>query len=276
MPHPKPTLAGINPLFTPQTHPIRASCGRDAFRSSPAEFRDTVEAAQRPSSSAVVPAIRTRLHSWKEIAAYLKCEVRTAQRWEKREGLPVHRHMHRKLSSVFTHPNELDEWWVRRCSPAMEKTLQASVLEGRSRIAVLPFENLSDHPGQALFSDGLTEEITTQLVRVLPNRVAVIARTTMFQYKNAGKHVNRIGRELRLNYLLEGSVRRNGNRVWITAQLIEVSDETHLWARVYRGDITDELGTQIAAARRIACSLKAVLALHVELASSLEFHSKQV
>jgi len=111
---------------------------------------------------------------------------------------------------------------------------------------------------------------------VLPNRVAVIARTTMFQYKNAGKHVNRIGRELRLNYLLEGSVRRNGNRVWITAQLIEVSDETHLWARVYRGDITDELGTQIAAARRIACSLKAVLALHVELASSLEFHSKQV
>jgi TolB-like protein/DNA-binding transcriptional regulator YiaG len=276
VPHLKATLAGINPLFSPQARPISVHRGRGVFRSSPAEFRATVEAAHRPSSGAVVPAVRNRLHSWKEIAAYLKCEVRTAQRWEEREGLPIHRHMHRKLSSVFTHPNELDEWWVRRCPPAKENRSRASFLEGRSRLAVLPFENLTDHPGQALFSDGLTEETTTQLVLVLPKRVAVIARTTMFQYKTADKDVNRIGRELRLNYLLEGSVRWNGNRVWITAQLIEVGGETHLWAKVYRGDITDELGTQIAAARRIAHSLKAVLASHVELASSLGFHSARV
>jgi TolB-like protein len=218
------------------------------------------------------PSARGCLHSWKEIAAYLKCEVRTAQRWEKREELPIHRHMHRKLSSVFTHPNELDEWWVRRCPPAKENRSRASFWEGRPRLAVLPFENLSDHPGQALFSDGLTEETTTQLALALPKRVAVIARTTMFQYRTADKDVNRIGRELRLNYLLEGSVRRNGNRVWITAQLIEVGDETHLWAKTYQNRIGEEVAVQIAAARRISHSLKAVLLAHLERPSSYRCH----
>jgi TolB-like protein len=272
MPHPKATLAGINPLFSPQARPNPVHGGRDSFRSSPAEFRATVESAHRLSSCAAVPAIRNRLHSWKEIAAYLRCEVRTAQRWEKREGMPIHRHIHRKLSSVFTHPNELDEWWVRRCPPAKEDRSQASSLEGRPRLAVLPFENLTDHPGQALFSDGLTEETTTQLVLALPKRFAVIARTTMFQYKTAGKDVNRIGRELGLNYLLEGSVRRDCNRVYITAQLIEVGGETHLWAKTYQGNIGEEVAVQIAAARRISYSLKAVLRAHLERASSYRGH----
>jgi adenylate cyclase len=137
---------------------------------------------------------------------------------------------------------------------------------------VLPFEDLSDHPAQALFSDGLTEETTTQLALVFPKRVAVIARTTMFQYKTAGKDVNRIGRELRLNYLLEGSVRRNGNRVWITAQLIEVGGETHLWAKTYQDDMGEEVAVQIAAARRISHSLKAVLLAHLERAYSYRCH----
>jgi TolB-like protein len=276
VPHPKATLPGINPLFSAQTRPIPAHRGRDAFRSSPAEFRTILEAAHRHSSDVIVPAIRNQLRSWKEIAAYLKCDVRTAQRWEVMEGLPIHRHMHRKVSSVFSHPNELDKWWAHRCPPAIEKKSRDHFPGGCPRLGVLPFENLSDHLGQALFSDGLTEETTTQLALILPKRVAVVARTTMFQYKTARKDVNQIGRELRLNYLLEGSVRWSGNRVWITAQLIEVCGETHLWARVYRGDFKDELGTQVAAARRIAHSLRAVLASHVELASSPGFHSAEV
>jgi TolB-like protein len=209
------------------------------------------------------------LHSWKEIAAYLKCEVRSAQRWEKNEGLPIHRHVHNKLSSVYAHGWEIDEWWVRRCpsSRENEKVSRTDHMAGRLRLAVLPFENLTSHPGQALFSDGLAVETITQLVHLLPHHVAVIACTAILPWGNASNEAKRIRRDLHLSYLLAGSVRRDCNRVHITAQLIEVGDETQLWAKTYRGDIADQLGIQIVAARRIAQSLRAVLIAQEERTS---------
>src|SRR4051794_27668223 len=102
-----------------------------------------------------------------------------------------------------------------------------------ARLVVLPFANLSSDPAQEYFSDGLTEEMITQIGRLFPSRLGVIARTSAMRFKNSGKSASEIGRELSVDYLLEGSVRREGDRVRITAQLIETRTETHLWAETY-------------------------------------------
>jgi TolB-like protein/DNA-binding winged helix-turn-helix (wHTH) protein/Tfp pilus assembly protein PilF len=123
---------------------------------------------------------------------------------------------------------------------------------GRSMLAVLPFENLSGDPQQEYFSDGLTEEMITQLGSLNPQRLGVIARTSAMKYRNTDKGVGQIGRELAVDYVLEGSVRREGNRVRVSAQLIQVKDQTHLWADSYERDLRDVLVLQSDVARAIA------------------------
>src|SRR5256885_2168833 len=101
---------------------------------------------------------------------------------------------------------------------------------GRLVLVVLPFENLSGGRKHDYFSEGLTEEMISQLARLSPEQLGVIARTSAMQYKSTTKTAQQIGQELGVSHLLEGSVRRSGERVRITAQLIRVSDATHLWA----------------------------------------------
>lgn len=119
-------------------------------------------------------------------------------------------------------------------------------------LAVLPFENLSSDPEQEYFSDGLTEETISYLGRINPERMGVIARTTSMAYKRTRKNIREIGTELRVDYVLESSVRRESNRVRIASQLIRVEDQTHIWASVYERELTgiltiqNELGTDIA------------------------------
>jgi len=115
---------------------------------------------------------------------------------------------------------------------------------GRIMLAVLPFENLSGSKKHDYFCDGVTEEMITQLARISPERLGVIARTSAMQYRSTRKSVRQIGRELGVSYLLEGSVRRAGNHVRIAAQLIQVSDETHLWAQSYERKVGDILALQ--------------------------------
>lgn len=122
---------------------------------------------------------------------------------------------------------------------------------GRVKLAVLPFENLSGDPGQEYFSDGMTEELITCLARVAPERFGVIARTSAMRYKRSRKDLIRIGRELDVDYILEGSVRRADDRVRISAQLIQVDLQTHLWAQSYDGDLRDALNLQRDIARAI-------------------------
>jgi len=135
----------------------------------------------------------------------------------------------------------------------------ASGAGGKITIAVLPFENLSGDTQQDYFSDGFTEEMITELGMLEPDRLVVIGRTTSMLYKNARKTVGEIGHELGAAYLLDGSVRRSGNRVRITAQLVETAGMTNLWGESYERDVTDVLAIQSEVARQIARSLALAL-----------------
>src|ERR1017187_520614 len=122
----------------------------------------------------------------------------------------------------------------------------------RVMLAILPFQNLSDDPAQEYFSDGLTEETITDLGQMSPEHLGVIARTSAMAYKHTNKTVSQIGHELGVGYILEGSVRREGGKARISAQLIRVGDQTHLWAQNYERELHDllqiesELGKAIA------------------------------
>ncbi len=131
--------------------------------------------------------------------------------------------------------------------------------ERRVTMAVLPFENLSGIEEEDFFSDGLTEEMITQLSRLNPQRLGVIARTSAMTYKRTDKSIDVIGRELGVSYILEGSVRRGANRVRVSAQLIQVRDQTHLWARSYDRGVGDMLALQSEVAHAIADEIRVQL-----------------
>jgi TolB-like protein len=118
-------------------------------------------------------------------------------------------------------------------------------------LAVLPFQNLSGDAEQDYFSDGMTEEMITQLGSLDPQRLGVIARTSAMSYKHSTKGVDQIGRELGVSYILEGSARREGGRVRITAQLIQVRDQSHVWAAEYDRGLQSVLGIQTEVASAI-------------------------
>ncbi|HEY6947076.1 MAG TPA: tetratricopeptide repeat protein [Candidatus Acidoferrum sp.] len=272
------------------------------------------------ASEAPINPEGSRLHdkklvSWKEIASYLGREVRTVQRWEQTEALPVHRHEHQKRSTVYAYASELDEWFKKRQPkddpvadaafepepdvadvssesengstnlttqpvvgadnnstdlraqvppPAPKHRLAivfiaaAAILivafagwrllfsgafaQKKIRLVVIPFTNLSGDPKQDYFSAGLTDEMITRLGSLDPQHLGVIAATSSSAL--AGKPIAEIGRALNVKYALEGSVRRDANRVRIDVQLIQVSDQTHIWTDKYDRDLNDILRVQ--------------------------------
>ncbi len=123
----------------------------------------------------------------------------------------------------------------------------------RWHIAVLPLANMSPDPNDGYFADGMTEELISALSRI--PKVRVISRTSVMQYKNQTKNVAEVGRELGVGTLLEGSVRKAGNRVRITVQLIEASTDNHLWAETYDRNLDDIFAIQTDVASRVAGSL---------------------
>src|ERR1700689_3813221 len=119
-------------------------------------------------------------------------------------------------------------------------------------LVVLPFENLSGDAEQEYFSDGLTEEMITRLARLNPERLGVIARTSSMRYKKTNKGIGAIARELNVDWILEGSVRRGAERARITAQIIRAEDQSHLWAQSYDRDLRDILVVQTEVALAVA------------------------
>ena len=124
-------------------------------------------------------------------------------------------------------------------------------------IAVLPFENFSGKPENAYFADGIQDDILTNLSKI--GDLKVISRTSVMAYRGKQKGVRQIGKELGVGAILEGSVRREGNRVRVNVQLINAQNDEHIWAEDYDRDLTDVFAIQTDLAQKIAHELQAQL-----------------
>jgi len=141
-------------------------------------------------------------------------------------------------------------------------TIEKPVPQEKS-IIVLPFENISPDPDQEYFSDGLTEEVITDLSHI--HDLLVISRSSAMTFKGTKSTVKEIAKKVDVQYVLEGSVRKSGNNLRITAQLIEASTDTHLWAEKYSGTLDDVFDIQEKVSRSIVDSLKIKLSSDEEM-----------
>jgi transcriptional activator of cad operon len=207
-----------------------------------------------------------RLEGWKMIAAYLKRDVRTVQRWEQTNGLPIHRQPRAQRALPFAYSGELDDWW-KRGAPAepppqsrrlvfmkvgVTLLLMVAVFAltfwvgGRSAtgrsVAVLPFVDLSENMANEEFADGVAEELIDRLNRIPGLRVP--APTSTFFYKNKQVPVGQIGRALNVVYVLDGSVRKSGDNLRVAARLIRVRDAAVVWSASYDRRWGNLLATQ--------------------------------
>ncbi len=143
---------------------------------------------------------------------------------------------------------------VRSTQIADREAIEATTSQGRAgrvgSIAVLPLENLSGDPSQEYFADAMTEELITELAKI--GALRVISRTSTMRYKRVSKSLPEIARELNVDAIIEGSALRSGERVRITAQLVQAATDTHLWAESYERDLSDILALQKEVAGTIA------------------------
>ena len=217
----------------------------------------TAEQAGRPSETRRETG---RLDSWKEIAVYLRRGMRTVQRWEREEGLPVHRLQHEKLGSVYADTAELDAWFRSRDglggkSPAPAATPVPS-------LAVLPFADMSQERDQGYLCDGIAEEIINALSRIPGLRTA--SRTSSFRFRTAAADSREIGRQLGVKALLEGSVRKSGERLRIAVEFLDAASGVLLWGRRYDRAFRDVFAIQDEIAESVVHALKVALTPHEE------------
>ncbi len=212
-----------------------------------------------------------RLSSWKEVAAYLGVSVRTVQRWEKREDLPVKRHLHESRATVYALKSELDAWMAKRYSTIeyysdvlqAEQMLPAAGVDIESKssgtsftpsIAILPFINFSDLKEDEYLSDSLVEELIYTLSRIPGLRVT--ARTSSSAFRGKSVDIREIGAKLNVRTILEGSLAKKGNRIRISVHLIDVANGFHLWSGFYDRVMTDIFSIQDDMCRMIADNLR--------------------
>ncbi len=147
--------------------------------------------------------------------------------------------------------------WLHAKATATPEVSTAEIIPSKS-IAVLPFQNLSKEEENAFFADGVQDEILTTLAKVADLRV--VSRTSVMQYKETeGRNLKEIARALNAAHVLEGSVQRSGNRIRVTAQLIDARTDGHLWAEQYDRELADVFAIQSEIAQKIARDLRAVL-----------------
>ena len=194
-----------------------------------------------------------RLESWKEIANYLRRGTRTVQRWEREEALPVHRLQHEKLGSVYAYPGELDAWFEQRA----DRTKAARAPATTPSLAVLPFTDMSREGDEGYFCDGIAEEIINALSRIDGLRTA--SRTASFRFRGAGVDGLGAARELGVSTLLEGSVRKSGDRLRITVELVDAGSGFQLWAQKYDRTLPDIFEIQDEIAENVIHALKVTL-----------------
>jgi TolB-like protein len=209
-----------------------------------------------------------RLESWKKIAAYLRRDVRTVQRWEEANGLPVHRHQRAQRPIPYAYTKELDAWWTRHADssevvaakpPRRRLIIMATaasliavgiaiaivmVSAGPSArsVAVLPFVDLSEGMANEEFADGMTEELIARLNKIPGLRV---------QVAGADK-----GESLRVAYKLDGSVRKVGEHVRVAARLIRAETNDVVWSESYDRMWSDMLSVQDDIASKVTQALE--------------------
>jgi len=193
-----------------------------------------------------------QLLSWKAIARHLGCSVRSARRWEREAGLPVHRRVRGTRAGVFAEAAQLDAWQEARTRRAA--AAPAATASGRPSIAVLSFADLSAAQDAGHLAAGLAEEVTTLLTRVQALRV--IARASAASLPARARRSSQIGQLLGARYLLAGSVRVAGGRLRVAAQLIDAGTDTQLWAEAQEGPLGEVFAIQERLARRIVAALE--------------------
>ncbi|HUG97974.1 MAG TPA: tetratricopeptide repeat protein [Gammaproteobacteria bacterium] len=216
----------------------------------------------RSADSPDAPSRGRRLESWKAIAAYLKRTVRTVHRWEKEQGLPVHRHLHLRQGTVYAYTGELDAWWAQRSMqpPAVRQpwltprravlallvaaavavaalvTLnqpasdRPGVTQVPDSIAVLPFRTLGGDDDDALLGYGIAEEVLDRLART--GSLNVIARTSAFAFGEAPLDPVAVAGQLGVEYLLTGVVQRDGEQLRVRARLLDEHGRQR-WSRSF-------------------------------------------
>jgi TolB-like protein/Tfp pilus assembly protein PilF len=154
--------------------------------------------------------------------------------------------------------------WItgQKPQPKTAEVKPEPILQDRRRIAVLPFSNISPDPKDEYFADGMTEEAISTLSNI--SGLTVISRTSIMQFKRPKKNLSEIGRELKAGTILEGSVRKAGNQVRITVQLLDPVDDKHLWAQNYDRELQDVFEVQSDVAKSVADALKVRLLAHEE------------
>jgi TolB-like protein/DNA-binding winged helix-turn-helix (wHTH) protein/Tfp pilus assembly protein PilF len=206
-----------------------------------------------PVNGAVLPGLVTEPLP---MGAEVKDEVRVAEVLVPQvKAEPPARRMHLRMVWVITATIILAAGIAARL---ILKQLQRTAQPIRS-LAVLPLENLSGDPGQDYFADGMTDELITELARIPALRV--VSRTSVMQVQRKGvrKSLQQIARELNVDAIVEGSVVRSGDKVRITAQLIDARNDKHLWAQSFESQTSDVLSMQDSVASEIASQTKAVL-----------------
>jgi TolB-like protein len=157
--------------------------------------------------------------------------------------------------------------FIAKVSPAPPPSAEA---KGRTRLLVLPFVNLTGDPGEEYFTDAMTDEFITAIAAISPEHLGVIARTTAMRYKGSRKNVERISRELAVDYVVEGGVRRAEDRLALNVQLIQVKDQTHLFAEKYDAQMPDVFTVHNRVAQAIAAhipTLAEIIGTHKTAAS---------
>jgi len=156
------------------------------------------------------------------------------------------------LSAAFLLTFLVVRGWRRASNPPPHS-------QGKIVLAVLPFENLSRDPDQEFFSDGLTEEMIAQVGKLNRDRLTVVARSSVAKYKGSNLTAKEIGKELKADYLVQGSVRRSSDRVRITVQLIQAQNQTDLWTESYDRELKDLLAVQDSVVQSIASEIHIAL-----------------
>jgi adenylate cyclase len=216
-------------------------------------FAHEVSGSTRYNQAGMDEQAGERFDSWKEIAAYLKRGARTVQRWEREEGLPVHRLVHGKLGSVYAYRAELDRWWAQRSADLAPQEPAAD-----PSVAVLPFADMSRERDQAYFCEGIAEEIRSALSRVEGLRVA--SRTSAHLSRTGAAIDGRqVSRRLHVRTLLEGSVRKLEGCVRIAVQLSDARTGYQLWSAQYDHQTRDIFAIQEEIARAVVAALRLAL-----------------